>query len=170
MKWRFGQAGLCIGLLVVSVLGAFAQTPAAPPAQQPQTGQAPPRRFAWWQDERYQKHLGLTADQVTRLESIFQAALPELRKGRDELDRQEAELSRLIESNADETVVSRQIDKVEAIRSRTNKARQMMIWHHRQLLTPEQRVKFQAMRERDRVSSGAPPTAPPAPAPGGQRP
>ena len=169
MKRRFGRAGLCVGLLVVWAFGASAQTPTSPSAQQPQTGQAP-RRFAWWQDERYQKHLGLSADQVSRLEAIWQAALPELRKGRDELDRQEAELSRLIETNADETVVTHQVDKVEAIRSRLNKARTMMIWHHRQLLTPEQRVKFQAMRERDRASSGAPPAASPAPAPGGQRP
>ncbi len=165
MKWRFGQAGLCIGLLVVWALGAFAQTPAPPSAQQPQTGQTPPPR-AWWRDEHYQKHLGLTTDQVSRLEAIFQAALPELRKGRDELDRQEAELSRLIETNADETAVTHQVDKIEAIRSRLNKARTMMIWHHRQLLTPEQRDKFQTMRERDRARSGAP-TAPPAP--GGQR-
>ena len=170
MKRRFGRTGLWIGMLVVwASLGAFAQTPAAsPPAQQPQAGQASPARIAWWRDEHYQKHLGLTADQVSRLEAIFQAALPELRKGRDELDRQEAELSRLIETNADETVVTHQVDKVEAIRSRLNKTRTMVIWHHRQLLTPEQRVKFQAMRERDRARGGAPPTAPPAP--GGQRP
>src|SRR5579871_4023390 len=167
MKRRFGRTGLYIGVLVVwASLGAFAQTP-APPAQQPQTGQAQPSRPAWWRDEHYQKHLGLTADQVSRLEATFQAALPELRKGRDELDRQEAELSRLIEMNADEAVVVHQVDKVEAIRSRLNKARTMMIWHHRQLLTPEQRVKFQAMRERDRARGGAAPA--PSTPPGGQR-
>ena len=168
MKRRFGQTVLCIGLFMVwAPLGAAAQTPATPSASQPQTSQAPPR-LAWWRDEHYQKHLALTADQVTRLEATWQAALPDFRKGRDELDRQEAELSRLIETNADEPVVSRQVDKVEGIRSRLNKARQMMIWHHRQLLTPEQRVKFQAMRERDRGRNGAPSTAPSAP--GGQRP
>src|SRR6185437_14968398 len=123
------------------------------PAQQ-QNGQPP--RVAWWRDDRYQKHLGLTSDQVSRLEAIFQSALPELRKGRDDLDRQEAELSRLIESNADEAVVSRQVDKVEGIRSHLNKTRQMLIWHHRQLLTPEQRVKFKVMRDKDRERGGAP--------------
>ena len=89
----------------------------------------------------------LTADQVSRLEAIWQAALPELRKGRDDLDRQEAELSRLIEMNADETVVTRQVDKVEAIRAHLNKARTLVLLHHRQLLTPEQRVKLKAMRD-----------------------
>ncbi len=168
MTRRFTRTVLGIGLLLVSApFGAGAQTPTAPPAAQPQNGQAPPR-VAWWRDEHYQKHLALTADQVSRLEAIFQAALPDLRKGRDELDRQEAELSRLIEGNADETVVTHQVDKVEAIRSRLNKARTMMIWHHRQLLTPEQRVKFQAMRDRDRARAGQQSPAPSTP--GGQRP
>ena len=161
IKRRFGRAALCVGMLLVSVpMPGRAQNA---PAQQ-QNGQPP--RVAWWRDDRYQKHLGLTSDQVSRLEAIFQAALPELRKGRDDLDRQEAELSRLIESNADEAVVSRQVDKVEGIRSHLNKTRQMLIWHHRQLLTPEQRVKFKVMRDKDRERGGAPAQ----PSSGGQRP
>ena len=163
---RFGRTVLSIGLFVASASFAVAQTPAAPPPAQSQPGQPP--RFAWWRDDHYQKHLALTADQVSRLEAIWQAALPDLRKGRDELDRQEAELSRLIETNADETAVVHQVDKVEGIRSRLNKTRTMLIWHHRQLLTPEQRVKFTAMRERDRGRNGAPPAG--STAPGGQRP
>jgi Spy/CpxP family protein refolding chaperone len=93
---------------------------------------------------------------VNRIEAIFQAVLPELRKGRDDLERHEAELSRLIESSADETLVTRQIDKVEAIRSRLNKTRQLLLLHHRQVLTPEQRVKL-AQAERERA--GRPPNA-----------
>jgi Spy/CpxP family protein refolding chaperone len=160
MKRRFGWAVLCVGVMLVSAQ-LFAQAPAGTPP--PQNGQSTPR-FAWWRDEPYQRHLGLTSDQVTRLEAIWQAALPELRKGRDDLDRQEAELSRLIEMNADETVVTHQVDKVEATRSRLNKARTLVLLHHRQMLTPEQRVKLKAMRDRDRERAGAPP------APGGQRP
>ena len=38
-------------------------------------------------------------------------------------------------------------DKVEAIRSHLNKARQLLLLHHRQLLTPEQRVKYKALRD-----------------------
>jgi len=167
MKRRCGRTVLCIGLLLAWVpLGAGAQAPATPPPSQSQPSQARPR-FAWWQDEHYQKHLALTADQVSRLEAIWQAALPELRKGRDDLDRQEAELSRLIEVNADETVVTHQVDKVEAIRAHLNKARTLVLLHHRQLLTPEQRVKLKAMRDRDRERAGQ---APAVSTPGGQRP
>jgi Spy/CpxP family protein refolding chaperone len=151
MKGRFGRAVLWAAVLLVSA-PLFAQGPGG---ATPQNVQSAPR-FAWWRDEPYQRHLGLTSDQVSRLEAIWQTALPELRKGRDELDRQEAELSRLIESNADEAVVTRQVDKVEAIRAHLNKARTMVIWHHRQLLTPEQRVKLKVMRDRDRERSAAP--------------
>jgi Spy/CpxP family protein refolding chaperone len=156
MKWRFARAVLYVGVLLAAA-PLVAQTPSNPQ----QSGRP---RFAWWQDDAYQRHLGLTSDQVSRLEALWQAALPELRKGRDDLDRQEAELSRLIETNADETVVTRQVDKVEAIRSHLNKARTMVIWHHRQLLTPEQRVKFKVMRDRERAGAPAPS------GPGGQRP
>jgi len=159
MKGRFGRAVLWAGVLLVSA-PLFAQGRGG---ATPQNGQSTPR-FAWWRDEPYQRHLGLTSDQVSRLEAIFQAALPDLRKGRDDLDRQEAELSRLIESNADEAVVTRQVDKVEALRAHLNKARTMVIWHHRQLLTPEQRVKLKVMRDRDRERSSAPTGT------GGQRP
>jgi Spy/CpxP family protein refolding chaperone len=110
-----------------------------------QTQSQPPQRFAWWRSEQYQKHLGLSADQVNRLEAIFQKALPDLRKGRDELDRQDAALSRLIEMNADEASIIRQEDKVEAIRSQVNKMRILVLVHHRQVLTPDQRVKLKAM-------------------------
>src|SRR5215467_4785685 len=110
MKGRLRRVVVSVGmlLLMAAPLALQAQNP---PAQQPNGQPAP--RFAWWRDERYQKHLGLTSDQVSRLEAMWQAALPELRKGRDDLDRQEAELSRLIESNADESVVTRQVDRVE---------------------------------------------------------
>ena len=142
MRRQIGRTVLLAGLLLGGAWPTSAQSSQAP--QNP-----PPQRFAWWRSEQYQKNLGLSADQINRLEATFQSVLPELRKGRDDLDRHEAELSRLIETGADEALVIRQLDKVEAIRSRVNKTRQLLMLHHRQILTPEQRVKFaQAERER----------------------
>jgi Spy/CpxP family protein refolding chaperone len=142
MRRQIGRAVLCAGLLLGGAWPMQAQPPQAPP-------NSPPQRFAWWRSELYQKNLGLSTDQVNRLEALFQNALPELRKGRDELDRYETELSRLIETGADEGLVTKQLDKVEAIRSHLNKTRQLLLLHHRQVLTPEQRVKLaQAERER----------------------
>jgi Spy/CpxP family protein refolding chaperone len=140
MNRRTGRALLCAGLVVVSASLAGAAPVAqasAPPSQ--------PRGFAWWRTDQFQRNLGLSTDQVNRLEAVFQTALPDLRRGRDDLDRQEAELSRLIEMNADEAIVVRQVDKVENIRSHVNKTRQLLLLHQRQLLTPEQRVKLKAL-------------------------
>jgi len=141
MNRRIGRAVLCAGLVALSAgLVAGIEARAQAPAQPSQ-----PRGFAWWRTDQFQKNLGLSTDQVGRLEAVFQMALPDLRRGRDDLDRQEAELSRLIEMNADEATVIRQVDKVEGIRSHLNKTRQLLLLHQRQLLTPEQRVKLKAL-------------------------
>jgi Spy/CpxP family protein refolding chaperone len=104
--------------------------------------------FAWWKSEEFQKEVGLAPEQCTRIDAVFQSTLPKLRQGKDELDKQEAELSRLIRINADETQVSRQIDRVEAIRASLNKTRLLMLLHERQVLTPEQLVKFNAAHDK----------------------
>ncbi len=98
--------------------------------------------FAWLRDADFQRDLGLTADQVSRIESVFQASVPALRAKKADLDQQEDEVSRLVGANADEALVSKQVDKVEAIRSHMNKARTLMLLHMRQVLTPDQRVKL----------------------------
>jgi Spy/CpxP family protein refolding chaperone len=103
--------------------------------------------FAWWKSEQFQKDLGLTADQCARIDSVFQATLPKLREGREELDREEAELSRLIEQNVDEAQITRQVDRVEATRAKLNKMRTLMLFHMRQMLTPEQRTRFTPLHD-----------------------
>jgi Spy/CpxP family protein refolding chaperone len=103
--------------------------------------------FPWWRDAQFQKDLVLTAEQVTRIDSVFQAAISNLRQKNEELSHQEAELSRLIASNADEQVVTRQVDKVEDIRANLNKMRTLMLLHMRQVLAPDQRVKLNKLHE-----------------------
>src|SRR6185295_9180010 len=103
--------------------------------------------FPWWKDAQFQKELTLTSDQSARIDSVFQSAMSTLRPKKEELDRQEAELSRLIATNADETVVSLQVDKVEAIRTNMNKQRTLMLLHMRQVLSPDQRVRLNKLHE-----------------------
>lgn len=98
--------------------------------------------FAWWRDAEFQHDLGLSTDQVSRIEGVFQTTVPTLRAKKAELDQQEDELSRLVGANADEPAVTKQVDKVEAIRSHMNKMRTLMLLHMRQVLTPDQRVKL----------------------------
>ncbi len=72
----------------------------------------------------------------------------DLRRQKDELDKVEAQLSHLIETNADEAMVTKQIDHVEMARAALNKTRTLMLLHMRQVLTPDQRTKLSAMRDR----------------------
>src|SRR5262245_14244073 len=71
--------------------------------------------FPWWRDAQFQRDLSLTTDQSNKIDAVFQKTIPILREKKSELDTQEEELSRMIASNADEAVVTRQVDKVEAI-------------------------------------------------------
>jgi Spy/CpxP family protein refolding chaperone len=103
--------------------------------------------FAWWRDAQVEKDLGLTADQSNRIDAVFRAALPHQRQKKDELDAQEAELSRLIATDADEVTIGKQSDQVETIRADLNKSRTLMLVHMRQLLSPEQRVKLTMLHE-----------------------
>jgi Spy/CpxP family protein refolding chaperone len=103
--------------------------------------------FAWWRDAQFQRDLGLSADQSARIDAIFQAAVSQLRPKKEELDKQEDLLSQQIAAGADEALVTRQVDKVEAIRAHMNKMRTLMLLKERQVLSPEQRVKLNRLHE-----------------------
>jgi Spy/CpxP family protein refolding chaperone len=114
--------------------------------------------FPWWKDEKVVKELGLTPDQSTRIDNAFRVTFPQQRQSKEELDRQEAELSRLIETNADEAQVVRQIDRVEAIRASLNRTRTLTLLHMRQVLTARQNVKFKVVYEQWRSDNPRPPS------------
>jgi Spy/CpxP family protein refolding chaperone len=103
--------------------------------------------FPWWRDAQFQRELSLSADQSARIDSVFQSTISLLRQKREELDQQEAELSRLIAANAEESLVVRQVDKVEGIRASLNKHRTLMLLRMRQVLSPDQRVKLNQLYE-----------------------
>jgi Spy/CpxP family protein refolding chaperone len=126
------------------------------------------RGFPWWKDAKVIKELGLTPEQSTKIDNIFRTTFPQLRQSSEELDRQEAELSRLIAAMADEATVVHQIDKVEQVRAALNKTRTLMLLHMVRKLTPEQRVKFNPVHEQWRRDNPRP-SGPPAPAPADAR-
>src|SRR4051794_20005828 len=111
MRPSFVGRTLAAILLVTLAAGATAQ----------QSG------FPWWTNEKVVRELGLTGEQSNRIDSVFRDSLPHMRQSKQELDRQEAELSRLIETNADESQVIRQVDKVEAVRATLNKTRTIQL-------------------------------------------
>ena len=111
-----------------------------------QTVRAQPMQ--WWKLEPVKNEIGLTQEQSTNIEGIFQASMVELRQRKTELDHLEGKLSNLIETMADEAQVTRQIDRVETVRGSMNKTRTLMLLHIRQVLTAEQRVKLNAVYAR----------------------
>jgi Spy/CpxP family protein refolding chaperone len=103
--------------------------------------------FSWWKDAQFQRDLALTAEQTAKIDAIFHSTISLLRQKNEDLDRNEEDLSRLIANGADETLVIRQVDKVESIRADMNKMRTLMLLHERQVLTPDQRVRLNKLHE-----------------------
>jgi len=122
-------------------------------------GPALAQRGKWWQDERFGHELGLTAEQRTHLEEIFQKTQPTLRLKMKALDDAQAQFDRLVEK-ADDATVMAQVSTVEAARAELNKARTMMLLRMRRSLTTDQWAKFTALHEastqRDRDRQRAP--------------
>lgn len=114
--------------------------------------------FPWWRDAQFQRDLSLTSDQTTRIENLFQSTVGAQRAKKAELDQQEDELSRLIAANADEGIVTKQLDKVEAIRSSLNKMRTLQLLRIRQVLTPEQRTKLNRIHDQWEKDHRRPPS------------
>ena len=107
--------------------------------------------FKWWQTERFQKELALTAEQITRIEGIYQTTEPLLRAQKQAFDRREDKLSKTIaDPMSDEPAVLQAIDRLEAARTEISRTRTLMFFRIRRVLTEEQNVKMTAMHERDR--------------------
>jgi len=105
-------------------------------------------KFKWWQSEEFIRELGLTPEQTARIDRIFEASWPALQAAKHDLDRFEAELSRMIaEGSASETEVLKQIDRVEASRSAMGRTRSLMLYRMHQVLSPEQRARLKALGE-----------------------
>jgi Spy/CpxP family protein refolding chaperone len=104
--------------------------------------------FRWWADEKFQKEMKLTADQISRLEQVFQAAQPALRADERAVEKLEDELSKVFgEGKADEREFEQFVERVEAARANWRKNRTLMLFRLRCILTHEQHVKMKALRE-----------------------
>jgi Spy/CpxP family protein refolding chaperone len=104
------------------------------------------QRGKWWQDDRFRHELGLTSEQRTHLEEIFQKTLPTLRVKMKALDEAQALFDQLVEKG-DDTSVMDQVAVVENARAEVSKARTMMLLRMRRSLTTDQWAKFTALHE-----------------------
>jgi Spy/CpxP family protein refolding chaperone len=126
-----------------------------------------PQDHKWWQGQRA-KELGLTGDQSARIERIYQAALPRLESGGEDVKQSQKELSRLV--SADKTTevdVVRQLNQVQAARNELDRQWTLTLFRFYRELNPDQRLKVKAMfdarREQERRGGrrGEPPQRPP---------
>ncbi|MGH9384135.1 MAG: Spy/CpxP family protein refolding chaperone [Vicinamibacterales bacterium] len=107
--------------------------------------------FKWWQNERFQKELALTADQITRIEAIFQTTEPTLRAQKAALDKYEEKLSKVIsDTTSDEARVLQAAERVETTRTELSKTRTLMLFRIRRVLSDEQNIKLKALHDHDR--------------------
>ena len=135
------------GLRVLAVGFLLAMAPVLTEAQAPSPA-GPPRPFPWWKSEPFKKELGLTSDQAARIDKIWEATRPELRQEWDALSALETKLSKLIQDDKDEAVLTRQIDRVETARASANKTRSLMLVQMLKVLTHDQRTRFNALHDR----------------------
>lgn len=137
------------GPLVAAVLllaAGIAEAQQPPAVRPPSPTFAQP--FSWWKSEQFKKELGLTVDQSARIDKIWETTRAELRTEWTELSRLEEKLSRLIQNDADEAVLARQIDRVETARANANKTRSLMLVQMFKTLSPDQRSRFKALHDR----------------------
>ena len=120
-------------------------------------------RSRWWLSPVVQQELGLTKAQVQALQSTFERGLPERVALRQNLDRLDAQLQRLIErGEADDGLVERFSARVEEVRARRNVRRTLILLEMYRILTPAQRLAFSRLRDAAQTS-GFPATSTAAP-------
>jgi Spy/CpxP family protein refolding chaperone len=123
-------------------------------------GSESPQRSKWWLDEKIKADLRLAPEQSARIDEIFESIFPKLKDKVEDLNRREAQLSALISGNdVTESELLRQADQVEALRSSLSKARTLMLFRMRRVLSADQRTKLveiQKAQERER-RPGRPP-------------
>ena len=116
--------------------------------------------FKWWQDDRFKRELALSAEQIDRVEAIYQSTGPAMRTQKASLDRLQAELSKVVaDGTADEQTAREVMSRVEAARSELGLTRALMLYRMRRILTSDQHVKLQVLfdeRERERRNHGRP--------------
>lgn len=151
MRWKLKAP---LAFVLVLAVGAVASESLAgleqgrPGSSQSRSSGLAEFPFKWWQQDRFKSELGLTNEQVSRIDDIFQSTLPGLRSCFRELERLENRMNEAISSgNTTEAELIKQIDAVEASRSEMSKARTLMLFRMRQVLTSEQRVKMKKMHE-----------------------
>jgi Spy/CpxP family protein refolding chaperone len=138
--------------VVVAVLLGWSTAPAAA------------QGFKWWQNERFQRELVLSTEQVSRIEEIYQAAGPAMRTHKAALDRLQNDLSAMVvDGRADDATATELITRVEAARGELGKTRALMLYRMRRVLTSDQNAKLKVLFDEHERSKRSRPRSKPGP-------
>ena len=159
-----------IVLVLLSTVPAFAQRPQSSAPQRRVASTTPDRspqdRHKWWIGPQAQE-IGLTSDQSQRIESIYQQVFPRIQSAMQDVDASQKELDKIIAGDrTTEVDVVRQLNLVQVARNEVNRQLVLMLFRMNRELTPEQRAKAKALRDRREMERregrrGEPPQRPP---------
>lgn len=122
----------------------------------------------WWKDSELMQKLGVSDEQVQKIEKIFQSHRLDLIDLHAALEKQEAILEPLVEaSQPDESQVVAQIDKVAQARANLEKSNARMLLAVRRVLTVDQWKKLRDQRG-NATFHARPRFGPPDAPPGGE--
>jgi Spy/CpxP family protein refolding chaperone len=107
------------------------------------------RNMPWWKRPESRAELAITDQQSKAIDDIFQSVRPQLKSGKDDLDKLDDAVSKLIkDGSADVEAVRLRVAQLEQARAQLNQTRTLMLYRMHQVLSKEQRVKLNAMFER----------------------
>ena len=122
----------------------------------------------WWKDSELMRKIGVSDEQVQKIEKIFQDHRLQLIDLHAALEKQEAILEPLIEAGQpDESQVVAQIDNVAQARANLEKSNTLMLLAIRRVLTVEQWKKLKDLRRIGQFHARSR-FGPPAPRPRGE--
>jgi Spy/CpxP family protein refolding chaperone len=126
----------------VDLLAPAAQNAQGPP--QFRGAAAANGQTAWWTDTALMARLGLTDLQKARIESSFQAYRQSLASAKETLEKEEAQLSKLLDADSvDRSAVTLQVNRVIQARSEMERVNAAMTLEMREQLTRAQWTQLQ---------------------------
>jgi len=118
------------------------------PEGRPPQGGPPPGLWTppgkWWDNPDLRAHLGITADQIKKMDDVFTQNRTHLNDAHDILDREEAALEPMMQgSQLDDSKILAQIDRVAQARAELEKARARLLLGLRHVLNADQWTALQ---------------------------
>jgi Spy/CpxP family protein refolding chaperone len=152
-------AVICTTFLSAAIAFGGLEARSATPERQAQEGRpqssgrggrsglsAPGQGGPWWRDDAIKSTLELSAEQIHRLDSLFERRAKELEPLNEEFNKQRLELNRLMsDRKSGVAAIALQVARMEVPRAKINESFYVMMYRMSLVLDPEQEKKLQAV-------------------------